>query len=75
MPYKCEIAKQGNDLTVRLPREILDELGLEQGDLVTVSRKNGHIEIEPTDLDYNRAVELSRKFASRYRNEVAKRTK
>ncbi len=75
MPHKTEISKQGNGLAVRLPTELVDKLGLVQGDLVTLNLNGGCIEITRAELDYNRATDLGRKSATRYRRAMAKLAK
>ena len=67
MAYKTKISKQGNDPVVKLPLEILDELGLVQGDSVTIELNGPRIEITRAEVDYNRATDKGRKRATRYR--------
>jgi antitoxin MazE len=47
MEPKMQVSKWGNSLAVRLPKALVDELGLKEGDeLNVVAAKKGVIEVE-----------------------------
>jgi len=53
-----QISKWGNSLAVRLPKALVDELGLKEGDeLDVVAAKNGTIEVETKENQRRRALE------------------
>jgi antitoxin MazE len=53
-----QVSKWGNSLAVRLPKALVDQLGLKEGDeLNVVSAKNGAITIETREDQRRRALE------------------
>lgn len=73
--FRTKIAKQGNSLGVRIPKTMIDELGLKQGDPVHLRRAGDRIEIVRADDAYTRAMEIGRAFGSRYRRALARLAK
>ena len=52
------ISKWGNSLAVRLPKALVDQLGLKEGDeLNIVAAKDGTIEVETKEQRRRRALE------------------
>lgn len=52
-----QVSKWGNSLAVRLPKALVDELGLKEGDeLNVVAARNGAIEIETKQDQRRRAL-------------------
>jgi len=45
---RVKISRWGNSLGVRLPRAVVDEVGLNEGQTVDVSARDGAIELKPT---------------------------
>ena len=46
-----QVSKWGNSLAVRLPKALVDELGLKEGDeLDVVAAKNGTLEVETKEI-------------------------
>jgi len=72
MTYTTKISKQGNSLGIRVPKDLLDSLGLVQGDEVTMTVNNERLEVLRANDDYNFAMALGRECASRYRHALAK---
>ena len=53
-----QICKWGNSLAVRLPKALVDQLGLKEGDeLNVVAASNGAIEVETREDQRRRAIE------------------
>ena len=53
-----QVSKWGNSLAVRLPKALVDELGLKEGDeLNVVGAKAGTIEVETKESQRRRALE------------------
>ena len=53
-----QIFKWGNSLAVRLPKALVEEVGLKEGDeLDVVAARNGAIEVETKDDRRRRALE------------------
>jgi antitoxin MazE len=58
MEAMMQVSKWGNSLAVRLPKALVDELGLKEGDeLNVVAAKNGTIEVETREDQRRRAIE------------------
>ena len=52
------VSKWGNSLAVRLPKTLVDQLGLKEGDeLNVVAAKNGAIEVETKENQRRRALD------------------
>lgn len=53
-----QVSKWGNSLAVRLPKKLVEELGLKEGDDVNVvAAKDGTIEVETREDQRRRALE------------------
>ncbi|MCK1385894.1 AbrB/MazE/SpoVT family DNA-binding domain-containing protein [Bradyrhizobium sp. 21] len=53
-----QVSKWGNSLAVRLPKALVDELGLKEGDeLDVVAARKGAIEVETKEERRRRAIE------------------
>jgi antitoxin MazE len=53
-----QVSKWGNSLAVRLPRKLVEQLGLKEGDDVNlVAGKDGTIEVETREDQRRRALE------------------
>jgi antitoxin MazE len=58
MEAAMQVSKWGNSLAVRLPKALVDELGLKEGDeLNVVAAKDGAIAIETKEDQRRRALE------------------
>jgi antitoxin MazE len=58
MEAKMLVSKWGNSLAVRLPKALVDELGLKEGDeLNVVAAKDSAIEVETREDQRRRALE------------------
>jgi len=58
MEPKMLVSKWGNSLAVRLPKALVDKLGLKEGDeLDVVAARNGAIEVETKEDQRRRALE------------------
>ncbi|MFM2043317.1 MAG: hypothetical protein RLY86_1893 [Pseudomonadota bacterium] len=69
--HTTRLTKVGNSTGVTLPRDVLAEAGLGRGDAVSVSVRDGRIEIARADGTYDQAMEARRAFAARYRRTMA----
>jgi antitoxin MazE len=58
MEAAMQVSKWGNSLAVRLPKALVEELGLKEGDDVNVvAGKDGTIEVETREDQRRRALE------------------
>ncbi len=69
--HTTRLTKVGNSTGITIPRDVLAEAQLDRGDEVTLSVRDGRIEIAKADDAYNRAMEAGRSFAGRYRRAMA----
>jgi antitoxin MazE len=58
MEAAMQVSRWGNSLAVRLPKALVDQLGLKEGDqLNLVAAKDGAVEIETKEAQRRRALE------------------
>lgn len=69
--HTTKLTKVGNSTGLTIPRDVLAEAHLERGDAVSLSVRDGRIEISKADEEYSRAMEIGRAFAARYRRTMA----
>ncbi len=67
---KTKIRKVGGSHGVILAKEILDSLGLREGDEVFVLRAPDGVKLVPYDPKFARVVEFARDFMRRYRDDM-----
>lgn len=58
----------GNSTGVRIPSEILAELGLKKGDKVYIVPTSEGFSVTPYDPEFAKDIELAKKFAKKYKN-------
>jgi antitoxin MazE len=57
MGIAMQVSKWGNSLAVRLPKALVEELGLKEGDdLNVIAARNGTIEVETREVQRRRAL-------------------
>lgn len=71
MTHTTKLTKVGNSTGLTIPRDVLAEANLDRGDAVTLSVRDGRIEVAKADAGYNKAMEAGRAFAARYRRTMA----
>lgn len=72
MRKPLKIRKIGGALGVTLPKKVLQELDVEEGDhLYSVRTANG-VELSRYDPDFEEALEISRKVMRKYPNALKK---
>ncbi|MBI1209415.1 MAG: AbrB/MazE/SpoVT family DNA-binding domain-containing protein [Azospirillum sp.] len=69
--HTTRLTKVGNSTGLTLPRDVLAEARLDRGDEVSLQVRDGRIEITKAGDGYNRAMEIGRTFAARYRRTMA----
>ena len=72
MVRPVKVRKVGASLGVVLPKELLAELGLGEGDTLYPVRTPSGVELTRTDPDSGQAMEAGRKFMRRYPNAMKK---
>ncbi len=76
MPKPLKIRKIGTSLGVVLPKELLTELGVGEGDKLYPVRTPDGVALTPYDPEFAEVLEDSRDYMRRHRNamrELAKR--
>ena len=69
MSHHTKVRKIGNSLGVILPKEVLDELQVEEGQALYISKRNdGGVTLTPRDEEFERQMEIGRDLTKRYRN-------
>ncbi len=68
MANTLTLRKIGNSYGVILGRDLVDRLGLEEGDTLFVVRTGHGIELTPFDPEFAEAVEAGRDYMRRHRN-------
>ncbi len=68
MTKPLKIRKWGGSLGVILPKRLLDDLGVGEGDALYSVRTPNGVELTPYDPDFAQALEASRDFMRRYPN-------
>ena len=67
-----KIRKWGGSYGVTLPKRLLDDLGVGEGDTLYPVRTPNGVELTPYDPDFAQALEASRDFMRRYPNAMKK---
>jgi putative addiction module antidote len=71
----AKICRMGNTLGLVLTDEMLAALGRGEGDEVFVTAERGLVAFSAPDADFDRALEIARKGARKYRNALAELAK
>ncbi len=69
--HRTKLSQIGNSTGLTIPRDVLAAANLDRGDEVAVEVRDGRIEIAKADDGYNKAMEVGRRFASRYSRTMA----
>ena len=72
MTKPLKIRKIGTSLGLVLPKELLAELGVGEGDMLYPVRTPDGVALTPYDPDFEQALEAGRKFMRRYPNAMKK---
>lgn len=76
MATMVKVRKVGNSLGVILTKDVVESLGVAEGDELFVIRTPEGIRLTPYDPDFATAIESTREYLRRHRdalNELAKR--
>jgi putative addiction module antidote len=65
---QLKVRKIGNSLGVILPREVISQLKVGEGDSVALSEAPDGYHLTPYDPEIARQVEIGKKIMRRYRN-------
>jgi putative addiction module antidote len=76
MAAVVKVRKVGNSLGVILTKDVVDSLGIAEGDELFAVRSHEGIKLTPYDPDFAKAIESTRDFMRRHKNalhELAKK--
>lgn len=71
MAYKSKIRRVGNSLGILLPKELLEDLRVQEGDELSFDKTSGTYKVTPSpavDPEFERAMEVFRSVTDRYKN-------
>ena len=72
MTKQLKIRKIGTSLGVVLPKDVLTELGVAEGDVLFSVRTVDGLELTRYDPEFEQAVEAGRRFMRKYPNAMKK---
>jgi putative addiction module antidote len=65
---EIKVTQIGNSLGVILPKELLERLGIEKGDRLTVVEQSNAVTLTPFDPEFAETMEIAREGMRKYRN-------
>ena len=63
-----KLRKIGNSTGITLPKEVLDKLGLKEGDTLSIILTSDGIQLTPYNPDFEKALQAYKEGKSMYRN-------
>ncbi|MCH7929623.1 MAG: AbrB/MazE/SpoVT family DNA-binding domain-containing protein [Proteobacteria bacterium] len=72
MTRPLKVRKWGGSFGVTLPKQVLDDLGVGEGDLLYATRTPDGVELTRYDPDFEQALDAARDFMRRYPNLMKK---
>lgn len=68
MAYKSKIRRVGNSLGILLPKELLEDLRVKEGDELSFDKASGTYKVTPVDPHFEKLMAAYREVANEYRN-------
>lgn len=65
---ELKVRKIGNGYGVLLPKQLLDELALEEGAMLNLNKVDGVYQMKPIDSEFTEQVEAFLRTEARHRN-------
>jgi antitoxin MazE len=65
---QTKLRKIGNGYGVLLPKQLIETLRLQEGDMLTLTETDSGVELSPFDANFSKQVEAFRRTESRHRN-------
>ena len=72
MSHALKLRPVGNSLGVILPKEVVGQLNIREGDTLYLTQGPDGYHVVANDPNFERAMEVYRKGANRYRNALKK---
>ena len=70
-----KVRKIGNSLGVVLPKDVLEQLGMNEGDNIVLTKAENGFKISHEDDKFTKTMELTEKFMKKYRNTLRELSK
>lgn len=71
MAYKSKIRRIGNSLGILLPKELLEDMRVQEGDELSFDKTSGTYKITPVpaaDPEFEQAMKIFKSVTDRYKN-------
>jgi putative addiction module antidote len=65
---QTKVRKIGNGYGVLLPKQVIERLRVNEGDVLNLTETSSGIELSPYDADFSEQVEAFRRTEARHRN-------
>lgn len=65
---ETKIRKIGNSLGLTIPKQLIDELHLKEGDKLTITKRDRNLELIPTDPEFEEWAEAYRQANLDYKD-------
>ena len=66
--YKVKLRKVGNSLGTSFPKEVLNKLGVGEGETLYIVETSEGIFLTPYDPNFEKVMNTARKISTRYKN-------
>ncbi|MDY6805671.1 MAG: AbrB/MazE/SpoVT family DNA-binding domain-containing protein [Cyanobacteriota bacterium] len=66
--YEVKIEKVGESLGIVLPQEILEELGLKEGDRLSATKTSEGLQLAAGEPEFEKVMAAYRKVSKKYKN-------
>ena len=66
--YTLKVCRIGNGLGITLPDELLQQLGVREGDSLVIRETANGVEISPGDPEFEKVMKIYRKGSEKYKN-------
>jgi putative addiction module antidote len=75
MAKKLKVRRVGNSLGVILPKEVLDQLRVEEGDTLDYSASKDGVRLSAANPDFAKELAIFKSLSRRYRNALGELAK
>ena len=72
MAATVKVTTVGNSVGIVLPKEVLEHLHIEKGDMLYISETPGGVQLTPYKAEFAKVVEAGRRGPRKYRNALRK---
>jgi putative addiction module antidote len=65
---KVKLTTVGNSVGVILPREVIDQLNIEKGDILDLTVTSEGIQLTPYDAEFGKKLEIAKRVMRKHRD-------